>query len=64
MIQTQENGEKPHFGPNLGQLGPIGRAIFLFIFFFYFYFFKNLASPVTRKSRSWSAIIMYNIRKD
>ena len=30
MIQTQENGEKPHFGPNLGQLGPIGRAIFFF----------------------------------
>ena len=21
MIQTQENGEKPHFGPNLGPLG-------------------------------------------
>ena len=59
MIQTQENGEKLHFGPNLGQLGPIGRAIF-----FFFFFFKNLASPVTRKSRSWSAIIMYNIRKD
>ena len=33
MIQTQENGEKPHFGPNLGQLGPIGRAIFFFFFF-------------------------------
>ena len=41
MIQTQENGEKPHFGPNLGQLGPIGRAIFLFIFFFYFFFFQK-----------------------
>ena len=61
MIQTQENGEKPHFGPNLGQLGPIGRAIFFLLFFF---FLKNLASPVTRKLRSWSAIIMYNIRKD
>ena len=23
MIQSQENGEKPHFGPDLGQLGPI-----------------------------------------
>ena len=22
MTQTQENGEKPHFGPNLGSLGP------------------------------------------
>ena len=22
MIQTQENGEKPHFGPDLGPLGP------------------------------------------
>ena len=22
MIKTQENGEKPHFGPNLGPLGP------------------------------------------
>ena len=41
MIQTQENGEKPHFGPNLGQLGPIGRAIFLFYFFFYFFFFQK-----------------------
>ena len=22
MIQTQENGKKPHFGPDLGPLGP------------------------------------------
>ena len=22
MIQTQENGEKSHFGPNFGPLGP------------------------------------------
>ena len=26
MIQTQENCEKPHFGPDLGRLGPnLGR---------------------------------------
>ena len=30
MTQTQENGEKPHFGPNLGLFGPnAGRKIFL-----------------------------------
>ena len=29
MIQTQENGKKPHFGPNLGPLGPnLGRQVF------------------------------------
>ena len=40
MIQTQENGEKPHFGPDLGLLGPkSGRE---------FFFLKNLASSVTR----------------
>ena len=33
MIQTQENGKKSHFGPNLG------HQIF---------FFKNLALSVTR----------------
>ena len=33
MIQTQENGEKPHFGPKFGP--PI-------------FFFKNLASSFTR----------------
>ena len=22
MVQTHENGEKPHFGPDLGPLGP------------------------------------------
>ena len=34
MIQTIENGEKPHFGPDLGPLG-------------LFFFFKNLAPSVT-----------------
>ena len=29
MTQTQENGKKPHFGPDLGLLGPnAGRKIF------------------------------------
>ena len=42
MIQTQEKGEKPHFGPNLGPLDPnSGRQIF-------FFFSKNLALSVTR----------------
>ena len=37
MIQTQENGGKPHFGPNLGPLGPnLGH-----------HFFFNLALLVT-----------------
>ena len=36
----QENGEKPHFGPNLGPLGPdSGHQISLF---------KNLVASVTR----------------
>ena len=40
MIQTQENGEKPHFGPVLGPLGPnSGRLDF---------FLKNLGSSVPR----------------
>ena len=31
MIQTQENGKKPHFGPDLGPLGPnSGRQFFSF----------------------------------
>ena len=39
MIQTHENGEIPHFGPDRGPLGSnSGRQIF----------FKNLASSVTR----------------
>ena len=30
MTQTQENGKKPHFGPDLGLFGPnAGRKIFL-----------------------------------
>ena len=29
MIQTQENGKKPHFGPDLGLLRPsLGREFF------------------------------------
>ena len=39
MIQTQENGEKPYFGPDLGPLGTNPGCQF---------FFKNLASSVTR----------------
>ena len=39
MIQTQANGEKPHFGPDLGLLNlNLGHQNL---------FFKNLASPVT-----------------
>ena len=32
MIQTQENGEKPNFGPDLGQLGPNSDRQFFFFF--------------------------------
>ena len=40
MILTQENGEKPHCGPDLGPLGTnLVRKIS---------FFKNLALSVTR----------------
>ena len=40
IIQTQENGEKPHFGPDL--CAPIQFHQFLF------FFFKNLAFSVIR----------------
>ena len=30
MIQTQEISKKPHFGPDLGQLGPICATKFCF----------------------------------
>ena len=39
MIQTQENGKKCHFDPDLGPFGPNTG---------YNFFFKNLALPVTR----------------
>ena len=54
MIQTQENGEKPYFGPDLGLLGQnSGRH-------FFFFQKSGFASHYT----SSSAIIMYNIRKN
>ena len=40
MIQTQENSKKPHFGPDLGQLGPNSDCQNLFS--------KNLTLSVTR----------------
>ena len=40
MIQTQENAEKPHFGPNLCPLDPKFRPSK--------FTFKNLPSSVTR----------------
>ena len=40
MLQTQENGEKPHFGPDLGLLDPnLGCQNF---------FFQSLALSVIR----------------
>ena len=30
MIQTQENGKKPHFGPDLGLFGPNSGSKFFF----------------------------------
>ena len=38
MIQTQDNGEKPHFGTYLGWLGTSWKI----------FFFKNLPSSVAR----------------
>ena len=34
MIQTQENGEKPHFRSHIGSLGIRAANFFLFFFFF------------------------------
>ena len=50
MIQTQENSTKPHLGPNFGP--NLGCQFF---FFQKYDFIKHYIS--------WSAIIMYNIRK-
>ena len=48
MIQTQENSEKPHFGPVLGPLGAnLGCQ---------FFFFKNLASSDVNGQLSSSTI--------
>ena len=46
MIQTQENGEKLHFGPDLGLLDPNSGSQF---------FFKILALSVTRYYRQLSS---------
>ena len=43
MIQTQENGEKPHFGPDLVPLSPNSGH-----HFFNFFSLKKLALAVTR----------------
>ena len=49
VIQTQENGEKPHFGLDLGSLDPnLGRQIF----------FTNLTSPVIRYHGQLSSCTM------
>ena len=47
MIQTQENSQKAHSGPNLGRLDPNSRR-HLFCFVLLFFFFKNLPLSVTR----------------
>ena len=52
MIQTQENGKKPHFGPDLG---PLGLNLGCQFFFQKPGFVSHLIS--------WSPITMYNIRK-
>ena len=53
-IQTQENGEKPRFGPDLGKLDPnSGREIF---------FSKTWLRQSLHITRS--STIMYNIRKN
>ena len=44
IIQTQENGGKRHFEPDLGPLGLVKFALQIFFFFF----FGDLASSVTR----------------
>ena len=40
MIQPQENGKKPNFGPGLGPLGPNSGC--------HFFLKKDLNSPVSR----------------
>ena len=53
MTQTQENGEKPHWGPDLGLMVSTSSHDF---------FFQK--SGFVGNWISWSAIIMYNIRKN
>ena len=57
MIQSQENGEKSHFRPDLGLLGPNSGRNF-------FFFFKNLASSVTRYHGQLSSCIISEKTKD
>ena len=49
MIQTQENGEKPHFGSDLGLLDSNSGPIFIF---------KNLPSSVSRYHGQLSSCII------
>ena len=53
-IQTQKNGEKTHLGIDLGPLDPNSSR--------YFFFFFQESGFVSRNI-SWSAIIMFIIRK-
>ena len=56
MIQTKKKKrQKPHFGPGLGLLDPN-----LAHNFFFFFFKAGLVSHYI----PWSAIIMYNIKKN
>ena len=50
IIETQENDEKPHFGPDLGLLGPNSGCQFFSL--------KNLASSVTRYHGQLSSCII------
>ena len=59
MNQASEKGKKPHFGPDFGPLDPnLGRC---FLFCFVVFFFQK--SGFLSHYISWSAIIMYNIKK-
>ena len=45
MVQTQENGKKPHF---VSDLGPLDSKSDHHFSSFFFFFFRNLAFSVTR----------------
>ena len=43
MIQTQENSQKAHSGPNLGRLDPNSRRHFFCFVLLFFVFFQKSA---------------------
>ena len=49
LIQTQENDKKPHFGPDLGPLGPNYYQIDIMFRYHHVQYQKKTNDPILRK---------------